>query len=122
MEPIPSVAPIVAPRISDVPQRPAKPAAVVENDKLVDLGHKTPPASVEGVSETKPAPAMIKEIIAPTAPAIDKADCSEISKIDRTSQDTIKQFTKAVNEKISVSSSLQLTGKGISSVERPKCN
>lgn len=100
--PSPTVAPIVAPRISKVPQPPAVPT-LGENEKNAIAGHKTPSVPARE-PDSRPVSSIKPGVVAPGAPVLDKTDCSEISKIDKTSQDTIKQFTKAVNEKISASS------------------
>lgn len=104
--PSPTVAPIVAPRISEVPQKPVKPA-VENNSDDAPMKVKTSPPPVTDLKlqplvSSKPAVPSKPRDTAPTTATISKNDCSEITKIDKTSQDTIKQFTKAVNEKISV--------------------
>ncbi|XP_018493956.1 ubiquitin carboxyl-terminal hydrolase 8 [Galendromus occidentalis] len=100
--PSPTLAPIVTPRISVVPQVPLKPT-FVGNDTAAPAGQKSSPVPAKEpesrLAGPVPRPAAATT---PSAHVSDKSDCSEISKIDKTSQDTIKQFTKAVNEKISV--------------------
>lgn len=101
-----TVAPIVAPRISKVitpsapstPNTPTAPAANVTDAASEDMAPRNP------IEDQKPrtAPPAGTNRPKPVAPPKDPTDRSEISKVDETSQNTIKQFTENINEKISV--------------------